>query len=106
MTEITTSQETLNVVKTALSKHANPVPSDLCGELMKNIKGVNILFRSYYEIKGVIGLTALTSLDLTQLTVGGKEVSKNRGNWSSSSSLGLLLGIELMLVSIRCGAIV
>ncbi|RNA09262.1 hypothetical protein BpHYR1_040931 [Brachionus plicatilis] len=39
MTEITTSQETLNVVKTALSKHANAVPCDLCGELMKNIKG-------------------------------------------------------------------
>ncbi|RNA39418.1 hypothetical protein BpHYR1_039406 [Brachionus plicatilis] len=39
MTEITTSQETLNVVKTALSKHANPVPCDLCGQLMKNIKG-------------------------------------------------------------------
>ncbi|RNA32426.1 hypothetical protein BpHYR1_052643 [Brachionus plicatilis] len=42
MTEITTSQETLNVVKTALSKHANPVPCDLCGKLMKNIKGVKL----------------------------------------------------------------
>ncbi|RNA02986.1 hypothetical protein BpHYR1_039854 [Brachionus plicatilis] len=39
MTENTTSQETSNVVKTALTKHANPVPCDLCGELMKNIKG-------------------------------------------------------------------
>ncbi|RNA12085.1 hypothetical protein BpHYR1_009697 [Brachionus plicatilis] len=44
MTEITTSHETLNVVKTALSKHANPVPCDLCGELMKNIKDPVLLF--------------------------------------------------------------
>ncbi|RNA36831.1 hypothetical protein BpHYR1_043000 [Brachionus plicatilis] len=42
MTEITTSQETLNVLKTALSKHANPVPCDLCGKLMKNIKAVKL----------------------------------------------------------------
>ncbi|RNA44648.1 hypothetical protein BpHYR1_017606 [Brachionus plicatilis] len=34
--------KTLNEVKTALSKHANPVPCDLCGELMKNIKGVKL----------------------------------------------------------------
>ncbi|RNA26901.1 hypothetical protein BpHYR1_047618 [Brachionus plicatilis] len=40
MTEITNSQETLNVVNTAL-KHANPVTCDLCGELIKNIKRVN-----------------------------------------------------------------
>ncbi|RNA34864.1 hypothetical protein BpHYR1_005930 [Brachionus plicatilis] len=39
MPEISTSQETLNVVKKALSKHANPVPCEICGELMKNIKG-------------------------------------------------------------------
>ncbi|RNA12967.1 outspread isoform X2 [Brachionus plicatilis] len=35
------NKKTLNVVKTALSKHANPVPCDLCEELMKNIKGSN-----------------------------------------------------------------
>ncbi|RMZ98442.1 hypothetical protein BpHYR1_053612 [Brachionus plicatilis] len=32
------NKKTLNG-ETALSKHANPVPCDLCGELMKNIKG-------------------------------------------------------------------
>ena len=42
MTEITPSQETLNVVKRALSKHANPVACDICGELMKNVKGVKL----------------------------------------------------------------
>ncbi|RNA43973.1 hypothetical protein BpHYR1_022589 [Brachionus plicatilis] len=42
MTEIIISHETLNVVKTALSKHANSVPCDLCGELMKNTKGVKL----------------------------------------------------------------
>ncbi|RMZ96471.1 hypothetical protein BpHYR1_015772 [Brachionus plicatilis] len=30
--------KTLNIVKIALSKHGNPVPCDLCGELMKNTK--------------------------------------------------------------------
>ncbi|RNA08713.1 hypothetical protein BpHYR1_021481 [Brachionus plicatilis] len=40
MAAISTSQETLNVVKKALSKHANPVPCEICGELMKNIIGV------------------------------------------------------------------
>ncbi|RNA16364.1 hypothetical protein BpHYR1_004054 [Brachionus plicatilis] len=41
------SMKTLNVVKTALSKHENPVPCDLCGELMKNIKGLSILVTKY-----------------------------------------------------------
>ncbi|RNA42896.1 hypothetical protein BpHYR1_002943, partial [Brachionus plicatilis] len=39
MAAISTSKETLNVVKKALSKHANPVPCEIYGELMKNIKG-------------------------------------------------------------------
>ncbi|RNA10649.1 hypothetical protein BpHYR1_003372 [Brachionus plicatilis] len=39
MAAISTSQNTLNVVKKAQSKHANPVPCEICGELMKNIKG-------------------------------------------------------------------
>ncbi|RMZ95591.1 hypothetical protein BpHYR1_024733 [Brachionus plicatilis] len=39
MAAISTSQETLNVVKKTLSKHANPVPWEISGELMKNIKG-------------------------------------------------------------------
>ncbi|RNA11961.1 hypothetical protein BpHYR1_022824 [Brachionus plicatilis] len=39
MTAISTSQEALNVVKKALSKHANPVPCEICGELMKNVNG-------------------------------------------------------------------
>ena len=42
MTEITPSQETLKVVKEELSKHANPVPCEICGELMKNSKGVKL----------------------------------------------------------------
>ena len=42
MAAISTSQETLNVVKKALSKHASPVPCEICGELMKNIKGVKL----------------------------------------------------------------
>ncbi|CAF0871757.1 unnamed protein product [Brachionus calyciflorus] len=42
MAEISTSQETLNVVKSVLSKHVNPVPCEICGELMKNIKGVKL----------------------------------------------------------------
>ncbi|RMZ94568.1 hypothetical protein BpHYR1_021628 [Brachionus plicatilis] len=40
MAAISTSQETLNVVKKALTKHANPVPCEICGELLKNIKGI------------------------------------------------------------------
>lgn len=36
------SSETEMIVKKALSKHANPVPCNICGELMKNDRGVKL----------------------------------------------------------------
>jgi hypothetical protein len=42
MSEMTVSKETDVAVKIALSKHTNPVSCDICGELMKNLKGVKL----------------------------------------------------------------
>ncbi|RNA03398.1 hypothetical protein BpHYR1_028831 [Brachionus plicatilis] len=50
MAAISTSQVTLNVVKKALSKYVNPVPCEICGELMKNIKGVKLHIAENHKI--------------------------------------------------------
>ena len=42
MTESPVSEETNNIVKKALSNHVNPVACDICGELMKNSRGVKL----------------------------------------------------------------
>ncbi|RNA37400.1 hypothetical protein BpHYR1_036382 [Brachionus plicatilis] len=46
-------QKTLNVVKKALSKHAKPVPCDLCGELMKNTKDTKKFLQSTCGLKNL-----------------------------------------------------
>ncbi|RNA41940.1 hypothetical protein BpHYR1_047416 [Brachionus plicatilis] len=42
MAGLSISNETEMIVKKALSKHSNPVPCNICGELMKNERGVKL----------------------------------------------------------------